>query len=196
MTDAQYALAKQIEAARVLREQIADVAAGDPDFVRDVIEGQTELHEQIGALVASIAEDEALAEGVTRLMGDLADRKRRFQARAEVKRAMVASAMEIGELRKVETPAGTVSLKAVPPKLVATEEAEIPARYWKSGDPTLDRKALGDALKSRAAALADAQKIEGPDERAAALEAVEAMYPPIPGATLSNGSTTISIRSK
>lgn len=196
MSEAQYALSKQIEAARILREQIADVAAGDPDFIRDVIEGQTELHEQIGALVASIAEDEALAEGVKRLMDDLGARKKRFEARAEVKRAMVASAMEIGELKSIKTPAATVTVTPVPPKLVPTDESEIPSRYWKSGEPTLDRKALGDALKARAAALADAQKIEDPDVRAAALEAVDVMWPPIPGATLSNGSTTISIRSK
>lgn len=196
MSDPQFALSKQMEAARILREQIADIAAGDVDFIRDTIEGETKLHEQIAALVASIAEDEALADGVKALVDNLGARKRRFEGRAELKRTLVASAMEIGELKKIETPAGTVSLKPVPPKLVPTEEAEIPSQFWKAGDPTLDRKALGDALKARAAALSDAQKIEDAEERAVAIAAAEAAHPPIPGATLSNGSTTISIRSK
>jgi len=196
MSDPQFALAKQMEAARILRAQITDIAAGDADFIRDTIEGETNLHEQIAALVASIAEDEACADGIKVLQDNLSARKKRFEARAEIKRALVASAMEIGEIRKIEAPGGTVSLKPVPPKLLTPEEAEIPPRFWKTGEPTLDRKALGEALKARTAALAEAQKIEDPEARADAIAAAEAAHPPIPGATLSNGSTTIAIRSK
>jgi hypothetical protein len=185
-----------MEAARLLREQIADIAAGDADFIRDTIEGETSLHEQIGALAASIAEDEAVADGIKALLDNLGARKKRLEARADVKRALVACAMEIGELRKIDTPAGTVSLKPVPPKLIPTEESDIPARFWKVGDPILDRKALGDALKARDAALKEAQAVEDQEVRALAIAAVEAAHPPIPGATLSNGSLTISIRSK
>ena len=196
MGDASFALSKQMEAARLLREQIADIAAGDADFIRDTIEGETSLHEQIGALAASIAEDEAVADGIKALLDNLGARKKRLEARADVKRALVACAMEIGELRKIDTPAGTVSLKPVPPKLIPTEESDIPARFWKVGDPILDRKALGDALKARDAALKEAQSVEDQEVRALAIAAVEAAHPPIPGATLSNGSLTISIRSK
>lgn len=196
MGDASFALSKQMEAARLLREQIADIAAGDADFIRDTIEGETSLHEQIGALVASIAEDEAVADGIKALLDNLGARKKRLEARADVKRALVACAMEIGELRKIDTPAGTVSLKPVPPKLIPTEESDIPARFWKVGDPILDRRALGDALKARDAALKEAQAIEDQEARALGIAAVEAAHPPIPGATLSNGSLTISIRSK
>lgn len=196
MADPQFALAKQMDAAKVLREQLADLAAGDPDFIRDAIEGETDLHEQIGALVASITEDEALADGIKRLMDDHAARKKRIEGRVEIKRALVASAMEIGELRTIRTPAGTVSLNPVRPKLVPTSEAEIPSRFWKTADPTLDRNALWDALKARAAAIDAAGKIEDPDERAAALARVAIEHPEIPGAELSNGSVTIAIRSK
>jgi len=196
MGDASFALSKQMEVARLLREQIADIAAGDADFIRDTIEGETSLHEQIGALVASIAEDEAVADGIKALLDNLGARKKRLEARADVKRALVACAMEIGEMRKIDTPAGTVSLKPVPPKLIPTEESDIPARFWKVGDPILDRKALGDALKARDAALKEAQSVEDQEVRALAIAAVEAAHPPIPGATLSNGSLTISIRSK
>ena len=196
MADPQFALAKQMDAAKVLREQLADLAAGDPDFIRDAIEGETDLHEQIGALVASITEDEALADGIKRLMEDHAARKKRIEGRAEIKRALVASAMEIGELRTIRTPAGTVSLNPVRPKLVPTSEAEIPSRFWKTADPTLDRNALWNALKARAAAIDAAGKIEDPDERADALARVAIEHPEIPGAELSNGSVTIAIRSK
>lgn len=196
MGDVSFALSKEMEAAKLLREQIADITAGDTDFIRDTIEGETGLHEMIAALVASIAEDEAVADGIKTLQDKLSARKKRLEARADVKRALVACAMEIGELRKIDTPAGTVSLKPVPPKLIPTEEADIPARFWKTGEPTLNRSALGDALKARDAALKEAQAVEDPEGRALAIAAAEAAHPPIPGATLSNGSLTISIRSK
>lgn len=196
MSDAQFTLSRQMAAAKILREQIADIAAGDTDFIRDVIGGETDLHDQIAALVASIAEDEAVAEGIKCLKDDLDGRKKRIEARAQVKRAMVAGAMEIGKLKKLDTPAGTVSLKPVAPKLIPTEEADIPSRFWKAADPVLDRKALGDALKARAVALSEAEHIEDPEARSAALAAAEAEHPVIPGATLSNASTTIAIRSK
>ena len=196
MSDPAFKVAKQIEAARILREQIADIAAGDPDFIRDIIEGETDLHESIAALVASISEDEALAAGTKKLEGDLAERRKRMEARADTKRALVASAMDIGELRKIETPAGTVSLKPVPPKLVTTDEAAIPTRFWKQPDPVLDLKALTDELKDRQKAIEYAAGLEDPEERKNAIAVAEALSPPIPGAELSNGSITISIRSK
>ncbi len=194
MNAAAYALSKQIEAAKILRDQIADIAAGDPDFIRDVIEGETDLHECIAALVASIAEDEALAAGTDALRKTLADRQKRLEQRADLKRALVAAAMDCGALKKLETPAGTVSLKPVPPRVIVSEEADIPVRFWKQSDPKLSLKEVGDALKVRAAALRELERIEDPESREAARAKVEAEHPDIPGATLSNGSMTISIR--
>lgn len=196
MSDPQFSLIKQIEAAKILREQLADLAADDPEFLRDMIEGETSLHEQIAALVAKIAEDEILAKSIKAYRDDLAARQERIEERAEIRRALAAKAMEVGEIKKIEAPAGTVSVRPVPPKVIVSEEADIPSRFWKPSDPKLDRKALGDALKARAAALSEAQEIEDDEERAVAMERARAEFPDIPGATLSNGSTTISIRSK
>lgn len=196
MSAAAYALSKQIEAAKILRDQIADIAAGDPEFVRDVIEGETDLHECIAALIASIVEDERLAQSIKSYQEDLQARRKRIEDRADLKRALVTTAMEAGELRKLEAPAGTVSLKPVPPKVIVSEEADIPSRFWKPAAPTLDRKTLGEELKAREMALRELESIEDPEEMEAARAKVGAEHPPIPGATLSNGSMTISIRSK
>ncbi len=189
-----FALHMQIEAAKLLREQLADLVAGDPEFVRDMIEGETTLHEQIAALVASEREDRAIAEGTDRLMDRLKARKAQIESRADTKRTLITQAMVIGELSAIETPAGRVTLKAIPPACIVTEEADIPTRFWKSHAPTLDKKSLMEALKARTAALADAAKIEDPEERNTALAKADEAHPEIPGATLSNGSRTIQIR--
>jgi len=192
----EHRLHKEMGAAKVLREQIADVAAGDPEFIRDTIEGETSLHEMISAVAASLLEDTALADGIARLTDDLETRKERILARAETKRALIASAMEIGELAKIETPAATISVRPVPPKALIIEEADIPARFWEPAPPKLNKRAILDALKERQAAIADALSHDEPGARSAALDAARAAHPEIPGAALSNGARTISIRVK
>jgi hypothetical protein len=75
--------------------------------------------------------------------------------------------MQSGEIRTLDTPAGTVTRKAVPPSVLILEEAEIPAEFFKPQDPKLDKKAVAEALKAGK---------------------------PVPGAAMSNGGETIAIR--
>jgi len=189
-----FSLGKEIEAAKVLRAQIADLVQGDPEFLAEAFEGETSLFEQVDALVISVRNDEALADGTDRLIKDLRARKDALDKRAELKRALIGSALEIAGVKKRETPAGTVTVKDVPPKVVITEEADLPTRYLKQADPTPDKKAISDALKAREKAWAEASKISDSVDRAEALAAVDRDFPAIPGATLSNGGTTIAIR--
>lgn len=159
---------REVEAAKVLRDQIADLASGDKDFIRDTMEGETNLREMIAALVADDASDAALVEAAEGVVKKIKSRIDRIDARRETRRALIGSALTIAELKKLETPVGTVTVKAVAPKVVIIEEADIPASYFKPQPPKLDKKALGDALNA------------GTE---------------VPGASLSNGSTTIQIRS-
>jgi hypothetical protein len=75
--------------------------------------------------------------------------------------------MQSGEIKTVETPAGTITRKSVPPSVLIVDEAAIPADYWKPSDPKLDKKAVGEALKA------------GRE---------------VPGAMMSNGGETLQVR--
>lgn len=187
-------LHKQIEAAKLLREQMADLCADDPDFMRDTIEGETSLHESISALTAAVREEEAICDGIAALIDQLKRRKEQVERRADIKRALIVTGMTVGSLKSLETPAGLVTVKPVPPKVIVTEEADIPARFWKASAPALDRKALTAAVKAREAAIACINEGLPQEERPAALEALNAELPAIPGVTLSNGGETIQIR--
>jgi hypothetical protein len=159
-------LAREMEAAKIIRAQLETLAADDEDLARDMIEGETSLVETIAALVAHEGEDKALIAGLSKYEDELDLRKKRIAARIETRRALLGSALEIAGLQKLETPSGTVSLAKVAPRAIVLDEAEIPTRFWKAAAPTLDKKALNDALKA------------GEE---------------VPGATLSNGSQTIKI---
>lgn len=160
---------RELEAAKVLRDQIAELAAGDEDFIRDTLEGETDLPLIVRRLLAGIGEDEAMAEGIDAYAKELAGRKERLTSRAKLKRALICTALEIAGRKTIETDVGTVTLSAVKPKAIVTEEADIPAEFFKPQPPKLDQSALSAALR------------EGRE---------------VKGATLSNGGNTVRILRK
>ncbi len=82
-------------------------------------------------------------------ISDMQERLGRFEARAERKRALLTQVMERAQLKKLQEPDFTVSLRAVPPGLVVCNEADIPQEFWKPQAPKLDRKGLLAALSGR-----------------------------------------------
>jgi hypothetical protein len=170
MADEEHKLHNQIRAATALRESLK-ATGDDEDLIRDMIEGETSLHEMIDRVVLSMDEDEMLVTGLEARASELSDRKKRLEDRIGRKRAMIEQAMVVGEIQKLERPTFTLSLRKTPPKIIIEDEAAIPSQFWKAASPTLDKKALADALNAEAAA-------------------------PIPGASLSNGGISLTKRNK
>jgi hypothetical protein len=142
---------KEAEAVKALRESLKTMLGGeepDEQLFADSIEGETSLFELIDQLLHRRSVNLALADGVDRLANDLDARRTRFLQRAEADKALIEQAMMIAELPKVERPGATLSLTARAPKLMVTDEADIPAQFWKPAAPSLDKKALTDALKA------------------------------------------------
>lgn len=162
-----YLLSKEMEAARVLREQLRDIAGDDEDAIRDTIEGETNLHEVIRRVVEEISAATANVEGIKAHIEKLKARQERLEAGIETRRAAILNAMAIGEIKKLDAGIATLSRKPVPPKLVVVDETAIPSKFWKRAEPTLDKKALTSALK---------------DEEL------------VPGAQMSNGGETLALR--
>jgi hypothetical protein len=187
-------LERELKAAQLVREQVRDLVGEDLALIRDSVEGQTSLFEIISAMAEADGEEAALVEGVAAYIKQLQDRKKRIEERIEIRRALMANALDIAELPRLVTAAGTVTRKALPPKAIVIEEADIPARFYVPQEPKLDRAALLSALKERAAAIAEITAELGSLDYKAELAKIDVNYPPIPGATLSNAATTIQIR--
>lgn len=181
---------KEAQAVAALRASIAELDGEDDTLLIDVIEGQSNLFEILDALLLRRADSIGLAEGVGKAIERMEVRKRRFEARAEADKALVEQALVIAGVKTVERPIGTLTLARRAPKLHVTQESDIPAEYWKTGDPQLDKKALTAALTARSKAIAELP--DDPTERAAALASLP---PEIPGATLSNGAPGLTVRS-
>lgn len=159
----------QGEAAKVLLANIRDVVGDDDEMISTAVEGETSLLEAISGGVDRIEELKAHREAIETRIKDLQVRRDRFEDQEARIKAAIHVAMGQAELRKIELPQATISLRAVPPKAEITDEAAIPSKFWKPQDPKLDKKAVLDALKAKE---------------------------DVPGAVLSNGSQSLEIRVK
>lgn len=160
---------REAEAVAKLRESIAQIDADDEALLLDTIEGETSFLEVIDALLTRMTEGRVMVAGLSSVADDLAARRARYERRIDADRALIEQALMIAELPKLERPTATLSLATRQPKVIIETEADIPATYWKQGAPTLDKKALGEALKAGAS---------------------------VPGACLSNAAPTLTARFK
>jgi len=162
----EYQLANEIRAAQTLKAALLEVT-DDTETLADTIEGATNLHEAITAVMDGITEDEMMIAGLRSMTEQLVNRRLRYENRIDRRRSAIEKAMMVGEIAKLELPQATLSLRKVAPGLDVTDEASIPLAYWKPQPDKLDRTALKDALKGGAV---------------------------IPGAVLDNGGQALTIR--
>jgi hypothetical protein len=127
-----------------LLEQLPDI---DDETIRDTLEGITDLHEMIAAVIRSALVDEALHAGLRFRLDDMKERLSRLELRANKKRELALEAMTEVGLTKLEQPDLTASARTGSPALVVIAEDRIPEAYWLPQPPKLDRQAVLAELK-------------------------------------------------
>jgi Siphovirus Gp157 len=192
--DPRFALSQELQAKQTLIDQARALTADDPDFFVDIIEGETSLLELIGALDASIVDDEILVDGSKVVLEKLQGRKRAAENRIDLKRRLLAHALHQIGLKTLRTPTSTLSVTEASVKAIAIAPEDIPSRWWKAQPPKLDQDRLTKAIRAREKALKEAEAISDPEDRSRALAAIETLHPPIPGVTPSNGGITLTRR--
>ena len=112
----------QIELLRLRYPQIWD----DDDTLAISLEGETDLHEVLAAVVARMCDAEAYAVADNALINDLKERRDRFNARYDAMRILAMKLMNAAEVRKVELAQKTLSIRAGTPKVIITDETALP----------------------------------------------------------------------
>ena len=141
----------------------------DEETLADTLEGITDLHEMIAAVIRSALVDEALQVGLRHRVDEMKGRLSRLGERAGKKRQLAVDAMSEVGLSKLEQPDFTASARAGTPSLVVIAEEAIPQAYWRPQPPKLDRQAV----------LSELKRGDG-----------------IPGAQLSNPKPVLTVRTK
>jgi hypothetical protein len=140
---------------RGLRDRIrAEDPQIDEQTLADTVEGLTDLHEIVTAIIRSALTDEALAAGLKCRIADMQGRLDRLQDRASKRRQIAKDVMVELDIKKITAPDFSVSLRAGLPALQVINEDAVPSIYWQPGEPRLKRHVLLNELK-------DGQEIEG-----------------------------------
>ena len=148
---------------------MADNPTLEEDCLLDTLDGITDLHEMIAAIIRSALVDRALQVGLRTRIDDMRQRLARLDERGAKKRQLALEAMcEVG-LKKLEQPDFTASARAGVPSLIIMSEGLVPETYWVPQPPKLDRQALLTDLKRGAE---------------------------VPGTQLSNPQPTLAVRTK
>ena len=155
---------------RALRDRIrAQDPQIDEQTLADTVEGLTDLHEILAAVVRAALADEAMATGLKCRIADMQGRLDRLQDRAAKRRQIAKDVMVELDLKKITAPDFTVSIRPGMPALVVLNEDAVPKTYWEPGEPRLRRQVLASDLKQGAE---------------------------VAGATLSNPEPVLSVRTR
>jgi hypothetical protein len=131
-----------------LRERLlANFPTADEETLLDTLEGITNLHEMIAAVVRSALVDEALQSGLRLRVDEMRQRLARLEYRGVKKRQLALEAMNKVGLSKLEQPDFTASARAGSPALIIVTEDRIPDTYWLPQPPKLDRQTILGELK-------------------------------------------------
>ena len=151
------ALTGEVQTYKLLGERLlTSFPEADDETIRDTLEGITNLHEMIAAVIRSALVDEALCAGLRLRVDDMKQRLSRLEERTAKKRAMALDAMTEVGLGKLEQPDFTASARAGASSLVVIAEEAIPQVYWLPQPPKLDRQGVLGELK-RGAVISGAQ---------------------------------------
>ena len=121
----------------------------DVELLSDMIEGETSLEAFVGKMIELIGADEADSEGIKAYQQKLAARKKRLDQRAARLRVLLASVVTQLPGRKFRHALASVSAFDVDPKVILTDESQIPTKWWKRPDPVVDQSALRKHLLER-----------------------------------------------
>jgi Siphovirus Gp157 len=141
----------------------------DDQTLADTVEGLTDLHEIVTAIIRSALADEALATGLKGRIAEMEERLARLQDRAAKRRQIAKDVMVELDLKKLTAPDFTASIRPGTPALMVIDEAAVPSIYWEPREPRLNRQGLVSDLKRGAE---------------------------ITGVTLSNPEPVLSVRTK
>ena len=160
-------LRQQADAAKHIKDALSSY--DDHELVIDSIEGETDFLTLLDRIMSAIADDETMIEAIKLREAELRERKERISFRIEKMRKLVEGAMLHADLRKIERPEYTLSIRAGTPQLNVYDEGQIPQDYFNQPPPVLDKTLLRNALK------------DGGD---------------VPGVSLTNGQPSLAVRRK
>lgn len=159
----------------IIRQQIANLILQNPELEEDetlradMIEGETDAFEFLRMIERQRQDTAALAGAIASNIAELGLRQERFERREKSLRALIMKIMDAADIRKAELPEATLSIRNGTPKVLITNENDLPdiaCKFVRTPDKTKIKQLL----------------------------ATDPFF--VAGATMSNAEPTLSIRTK
>lgn len=116
------------ELARIAAE-LDVLCDNDEALFADMMEGETDVHAYVQKLHDSRAEDLERIVGIKARMDELAERKRRYEAREAATKAAIGKVLRVALLPKIELPEATYSVRDGKPALRVVDPAAVPDEF-------------------------------------------------------------------
>lgn len=161
------AMSAMMAARASLLEADPELADDEPELIR-LVENQTgDAMDVLRRTARAVGVAEARAKSCREMIDQLEARRDRYERRRELLRAILLDAMRTLALPRLEAPDFTATRKATPPGPIVTDESLLPDRFFR-----ITRTPSKTLLR-------EAMVVDGED---------------VPGAAMSNGGETVSIR--
>lgn len=158
-------------AAQVYQELKRRLKEEDPELdeitLADTIEGLTDIHDILAAIVRAALEDEVMVISLKARVQDMQQRLYRIEERSDIRRKIARDVMIETDIKKIVAPDFTMSIRAGNPSVVVIDETVITKDFWEPRPPKLNKLKLLSELKSGAS---------------------------VPGAVLANAELVLSVR--
>ena len=126
------------------------IRAQDPEIdevtLADTVEGLTNVPDILMAIIRSALQDEALVTGLKLRMSEMQLRLDRLEDRASKRRAIAKDVMVDCDIKKLQAPDFTASIRPGTPALMVIDESAVPSIYWEPSKPKLNRRELMTGL--------------------------------------------------
>lgn len=136
-----------------IRQQIGNLLVSYPELAEDeilradMIEAETEAHEFLRIIERKRQEAASMAGAIAENIAELGLRQERFERREKAMRAIAFKIMETADLKKLEMPEATYSVRNGQQKLVGDANPEDMPHPYKRVKHELNRAAIKEALQ-------------------------------------------------
>lgn len=152
----------------IIKQQVENLKLAFPDLLDEdddwqlALESETDVKEYLRTVERKREDAEALEEALATTIEALRQRKARFERREQAMRALLFAAMQWADLRKVELPEATLSVRDGVPKVLITDESQIPDEFMrirKEPDKIKIKEALNGFAEVPGAAMSNIEPV-------------------------------------
>lgn len=120
--------------------------AEDETLRLDMIEAETDAKTLLEYLVRRMAEADSYDTSIGLYIKELSARRSRMNRRSEAARELMFKILEAAELKNIELPEATLSIRNGVPKVIVTDESALPEQFVKV-ERTVKKSEIAKSIK-------------------------------------------------